>query len=83
MVTWDAGFPEWETKLRCARNTLCVLTEHPGQGKTTIAVQIVFDICQRYRLKAAIASSETGEKHYRRRNIRAGSGCDQPRGLIA
>jgi twinkle protein len=70
LLTWDAGFPEWERKLRFAPSTLCVLTGHPGQGKTTIAAQIVFDICKRYGLKAAIASFETNAKPHHRRNIR-------------
>ena len=49
---------------------LTVLTGHPGQGKTTIAAQIVFDICRRYGLKAALASFETSAKPHHRRNIR-------------
>lgn len=70
LVTWEAGFPEWERKLRFAPGTLCVLTGHPGQGKTTIAAQIVFNICRQYEVKAAIASFETNAKPHHRRNIR-------------
>lgn len=70
LVTWEAGFPEWERKLRFAPSTLCVLTGHPGQGKTTIVAQIVFNICCRYGVKAAIASFETNAKPHHRRNIR-------------
>jgi twinkle protein len=70
LTTWDAGFPEWEKKLRFAPGTLCIFTGHPGHGKTTIAGQIVFDICRRYGIKAAIASFETRAKPHYRRNIR-------------
>jgi twinkle protein len=70
LTTWEPGFPEWGSKLRFAPSTLCVLTGHPGQGKTTIAAQIVFNICHRYGVKAAIASFETNAKPHHRRNIR-------------
>ena len=70
LTTWETGFPEWEKKLRFAPGMLTVLTGHPGQGKTTIAAQIVFDICRRYGLKAALASFETNAKPHHRRNIR-------------
>jgi twinkle protein len=70
LIVWDAGFPDWRNKLYFAPGTLCVLTGHPGGGKTTIAAQIVFNICHCYGIKAAIASFETNAKPHHRRNIR-------------
>jgi twinkle protein len=70
LESWDLGFPEWERKLRMAPGTLVILTGHPGQGKTTIAAQLAFNICRRYDLKAAVASFETNAKPHHRRNVR-------------
>jgi twinkle protein len=70
LTVWDTGFPEWRNKLYFAPGTLCVLTGHPGQGKTTMAAQLIFSICHSYGIKAAIASFETGAKPHHRRNIR-------------
>lgn len=70
ITSWDVDFLDCGKKLRFAPGMLTVLTGHPGQGKTTIAAQIVFDICHRYGIKAAIASFETNAKPHHRRNIR-------------
>jgi twinkle protein len=70
LQVWDAGFPEWRNKLYFAPGMLAVFTGHPGHGKTTMAAQIVFNICRRYELQAAIASFETNAKPHHRRNIR-------------
>jgi len=67
---WRPGFPEWEEKLAFAPTTVSVVTGHPGHGKTTLMLQIWFQICRDYGLKAAIASFENRAKPHHRRYIR-------------
>ncbi len=41
---WRPGFPEWEEKLAFAPTTVSVVTGHPGHGKTTLMVQLWFQM---------------------------------------
>lgn len=70
LVTWEPGFPEWESKVRMAPRTLSVVTGHPGHGKTHLWVQIWQQIILRYGLVAAVASFETRAKPHQRRILR-------------
>ncbi len=67
---WRPGFPEWEGKLAFAPTTVSVVTGHPGHGKTTLMMQLWYQICRDYGVKAAFASFETRAKPHHRRNIR-------------
>jgi twinkle protein len=67
---WRPGFPEWESKLAFAPTMVSVVTGHPGHGKTTLMMQLWYQICRDYGLKAAIASFETRAKPHHQRNIR-------------
>lgn len=67
---WRPGFPEWESKLAFAPTTLSVVTGHPGHGKTTLTVQLWYQMARDYGLNVAVASFETRAKPYHRRNIR-------------
>lgn len=67
---WQPGYPEWESKLRFAPTTVSVLTGHPGHGKSLMAMQLWFNVCRDYRLRAAVASFETRPKPFQRRNLR-------------
>jgi len=67
---WQPDFREWESKLAFAPTTVSVVTGHPGHGKTTLTLQIWYQICRNYGLKAAIASFETRAKPHHRRNVR-------------
>ena len=70
MEIWKPGFPEWESKLAFAPTTLSVVTGHPGHGKTSLMMQLWYQICRDYGIKAVIASFETRAKPHHRRNIR-------------
>ncbi|MCH8112898.1 MAG: AAA family ATPase [Proteobacteria bacterium] len=70
MEIWKPGFPEWEHKLAFAPTTVSVVTGHPGHGKTILMMQIWYQICRDYGVKAVIASFETRAKPHHRRNIR-------------
>ena len=59
---WRPGFPAWESKLAFAARTVSVVTGHPGHGKTTLMVQILYQTCRDYEIKAPIASFETRAK---------------------
>ncbi len=67
---WRPGFPEWGSKLAFAPTMLNVFTGFPGHGKTLLAMQMNFQMCRDYGLKAAFASFETRPKPHHRRNIR-------------
>jgi twinkle protein len=67
---WWPGFPEWEKKLGFAPGMLSVFTGHPGHGKTLLAMQLWFNVCRDYGVKAAFASFETAAKPHQRKNIR-------------
>jgi twinkle protein len=49
---------------------LSVVTGHPGHGKTTLFMQIWYQVCKRYGLSAAVASFETRAKPHHRRTLR-------------
>ena len=70
LTVWRPGFPEWESKLGFAEGTLSVATGHPGHGKTTLMMQLWYQIARDYEINGAIASFETRAKPYHRRNIR-------------
>jgi twinkle protein len=70
LTLWKPGFPEWESKVHLAPRTLSVVTGHPGHGKTTLFMQIWYQICREYGLAAAIASFETRAKPHHRRTLR-------------
>ncbi|WP_099515940.1 DnaB-like helicase C-terminal domain-containing protein [Microvirga ossetica] len=70
LTLWHPGFPEWESKVHLAPRTLSVVTGHPGHGKTTLFMQIWYQICKQYGLSAAIASFETRAKPHHRRTLR-------------
>jgi twinkle protein len=70
LTLWEPGFAEWESKVRLAPRTLSVVTGHPGHGKTTLFMQIWYQICRAYGLTAAIASFETRAKPHHRRTLR-------------
>lgn len=70
ITTWNIGIAGCEEKIRLSPGKLTIWTGHPGHGKTTLAAQVAFDICRRYRLKAAFASFETGAKPHHQRNVR-------------
>jgi twinkle protein len=70
MEIWKPGFPEWESKLAFAPATVSVVTGHPGHGKTSLMMQIWYQICRDYGLKAVVASFETRAKPHHRRYIR-------------
>ncbi len=70
MEIWKPGFPEWEHKLAFAPTTVSVVTGHPGHGKTILMMQVWYQICRDYGVKAVIASFETRAKPHHRRNIR-------------
>ena len=67
---WRPGFPEWEQKLAFAPTTVSVVTGHPNHGKTTLMLQLWFQMCREYGFKAAIASFENRAKPHQRRYIR-------------
>ncbi|MBM1169914.1 DnaB-like helicase C-terminal domain-containing protein [Microvirga arabica] len=70
LTLWHPGFSEWESKVHLAPRTLSVVTGHPGHGKTTLFMQIWYQICKQYGLAAAIASFETRAKPHHRRTLR-------------
>ncbi|WP_162815841.1 DnaB-like helicase C-terminal domain-containing protein [Microvirga aerophila] len=70
LTLWHPGFAEWESKVHLAPRTLSVVTGHPGHGKTTLFMQIWYQICRAYGLTAAIASFETRAKPHHRRTLR-------------
>jgi twinkle protein len=70
LTLWHPGFPEWESKVHLAPRTLSVVTGHPGHGKTTMFMQIWYQICNAYGLTAAVASFETRAKPHHRRTLR-------------
>jgi twinkle protein len=70
LTLWHSGFPEWESKVMLAPRTLSVFTGHPGHGKTTLSMQLWFQICRAYDLTAAVASFETHAKPHHRRALR-------------
>lgn len=67
---WRPGFPEWGSKLAFAPTMLNIFTGYPGHGKTLCAMQLNFQMCRDYGLRAAFASFETRPKPHHRRNIR-------------
>ena len=70
LVLWRPGFPEWNDRMAFAPKTVGAVTGHPGHGKTTLMMQIWFQICRDYNISGAIASFETRAKPHHRRNIR-------------
>src|SRR5829696_3191890 len=70
LTLWQPGFLEWESKVMLAPRTLSVFTGHPGHGKTTLSMQMWFQICRAYDLAAGIASFETHAKPHHRRALR-------------
>lgn len=70
MEIWRPGFLEWESALAFAPTTVSVVTGHPGHGKTSLMMQIWYQICRDYQIRAAFASFETRAKPHHRRNIR-------------
>jgi len=70
MEIWRPGFPEWESQLAFAPTTVSVVTGHPGHGKTSLMMQLWYQICRDYQIRAAFASFETRAKPHHRRNIR-------------
>lgn len=67
---WHPGFPEWEDKVLLAPRTLSVFTGQPGHGKTSLAMQIWFQICRQYGVSAFVTSFETRAKPHHRRALR-------------
>src|SRR5690606_27517721 len=67
---WSPGFPEWESKLMLAPGTLSVVTGQPGHGKTTLWMQIWYNVCRANGETAFITSFETGPKPHHRRTLR-------------
>ena len=53
-----------------APRTLSVFTGHPGHGKTSLSMQMWFQICRAYDLVAGVASFETHAKPHHRRTLR-------------
>jgi twinkle protein len=70
LTLWHPGFAEWESKVHLAPRMLSVVTGHPGHGKTTLFMQIWYQVCKRYGLSAAVASFETRAKPHHRRTLR-------------
>ena len=70
LTLWKPGFLEWESKVHLAPRTLSVVTGHPGHGKTSLFMQIWYQICRDYGLAAAVASFETRAKPHHRRTLR-------------
>ena len=71
MEIWETGFLGWKNKLAFASKTVSVVTGHPGHGKTTLMMQLWYQICRDYRINAVVASFETSAKPHHRRNIRS------------
>jgi twinkle protein len=71
MTLWHPGFPEWESKVRLASNTLSVVTGHPGHGKTALWGQIWFQVAKAYDLRICVASFETRPRPHLRRQLRS------------
>lgn len=67
---WKPGFLEWESKLHFAAKTVGVVTGYPGSGKTVLTMQIWYQICRDYGIKAAVATFETRPKPHQRKNLR-------------
>jgi twinkle protein len=70
LTLWQPGFLEWESKVMLAPRTVSVFTGHPGHGKTTLSMQVWFQICRAYDLVASVASFETHAKPHHRRTLR-------------
>ena len=70
LTLWRPGFPEWENKLAFAPTTLSVVTGHPGHGKTSLMMQLWYQIARDYGINGVLASFETRAKPHHRRNIR-------------
>jgi twinkle protein len=70
MTLWNPGFLEWESKVRLAPGTISVVTGHPGHGKSTLWMQIWFQIVFQYGIPAFIASFENSPKPHVRRQLR-------------
>jgi twinkle protein len=70
LTLWRPGFPEWENKVLLAPRTLSVVTGHPGHGKTSLLMQIWYQVCRDYGVAAAVASFETRAKPHHRRTLR-------------
>jgi twinkle protein len=70
LTLWHPGFPEWESKVMLAPRTVSVFSGHPGHGKSTLSMQIWFQVCRDYDLTAAVASFETHAKPHHRRALR-------------
>jgi twinkle protein len=70
LTLWRPGFPEWENRVLLAPRTLSVVTGHPGHGKTSLLMQIWYQVCRDYGVAAAVASFETRAKPHHRRTLR-------------
>lgn len=70
LVLWDAGFASWSGKLCLADRSLCVVTGQPGNGKTLLMAQVIYQIVRAYNLVAVIATFETRAKPEYRRILR-------------
>ncbi|MET0529952.1 MAG: DnaB-like helicase C-terminal domain-containing protein [Microvirga sp.] len=70
LTLWEPGFPEWERKVMLAPRTLSVVTGHPGHGKTSLFMQVWWQVVRRHGLVAAVASFETRAKPHHRRTLR-------------
>lgn len=71
VITWDAGFDEWESKVRLGQGMLSVVTGHPGHGKTQLWAQIWAQVVRRHKLVACIASFETTAKPHLQRTLQS------------
>lgn len=71
LLTWEPGFPEWESKVRLAPGMVSLVTGHPGHGKTALCAQIWFNVVKKYDVPIAVASFETRAKPHLRRQLRS------------
>lgn len=67
---WDAGFSEWESKVRLAPTMLSVFTGYPGHGKTHFSQQMWFNISKANDFPVALMSAETHPVPHVRKNLR-------------
>lgn len=70
LTVWSLGFQEWEGKIGFAPTTVSVVVGQPGHGKTTLMMQLWYQIARDYGVKCAFASFETRAKPHHQRNIR-------------
>lgn len=64
-------FDEWAGKFHLAPGMLTLVVGQPGQGKSHLTLQMVYQLCARYDMRAAVASFETRLKPYVLRRLRS------------